>query len=298
MVKLIPLSESSLLSAHELWALASDRLTRAGIDDAALEVEVLLRTALGVDRVAFLAMQREPVSDEAAVEFEGLLARRESREPLAYITDRREFYGMDFAISPAVLVPRQETEILVELAIERAGIANAPTVLDVGTGSGCVALAIAAHVPGADVHAIELSEDALAVAVQNREANGLTDRVTFHKGDLLAGFVDARTRWDVIVSNPPYIPSKVLETLSPEVRAEPRMALDGGADGLDPTRKLMQQAAGLLADDGRMLIEIFSDAGPLAARLATGAFPGTPVTIHKDLLGLQRVLEVGPVPRR
>lgn len=282
----------------QLWASAIGRLTRAGIDDAALEVEVLLRHALDVDRAAFLAMQRELVPDEAAVEFERLLARRESREPLAYITGRREFYGMDFAITPAVLVPRQETELLVELAIERAGIVNAPTVLDVGTGSGCVVLAIAAHAPGADVHAVDLSEDALAVAVQNREANGLTDRVTFHKGDLLSGFVDTPTRWDVIVSNPPYIPSKVLETLSPEVRAEPRMALDGGSDGLDPTRKLMEQAAGLLADDGRVLIEIFSDAGPGAERLANGAFPDTPVTLHDDLLGLARVLEIGPVARR
>lgn len=282
----------------QLWASAIDRLTGAGIDDAALEAEVLLRHALGGDRAAFLAMQREPVPDRTAVEFERLLARRESREPLAYITGRREFYGMDFAITPAVLVPRQETERLVDLAIERAEIVNAPRILDVGTGSGCVALAIAAHVPDAGVHAVDLSEDALAVAVQNREANGLTDRVTFHQGDLMSGFVDTPKRWDVIVSNPPYIPLDVFEKLSPEIRAEPRMALDGGSDGLEPTRRLLEQATGLLADNGRMLIEIFSNAGAEAARLATGAFPDTPVTVHDDLLGLARVLEIGPVARR
>jgi release factor glutamine methyltransferase len=297
LANLIPLIDAGPPRLDKLWAAAIGRLTRAGIDDAALEAEVLLRCALDVDRAAFLAMQREPVPGSAVTNFEGLLARREGREPLAYITGHREFYGMDFAITPAVLVPRQETELLVDLAIKQLQDNKTPGVLDVGTGSGCVALAIAAHAPNADVHAVDLSEDALAVAGRNREAHGLTNRVTFHPGDLLSPFIGTPARWHLIVSNPPYIPSPVLVTLGPEVRAEPRMALDGGPDGLDPTRELMRQAADLLADGGRMLIEIFSDAAPEAARLAHGAFPDTPVTIHNDLLGLQRVLEIGPVAR-
>jgi release factor glutamine methyltransferase len=238
------------------------------------------------------------VSAEASDRFERLLIRREGREPLAYITGKREFYGMDFIVTPDVLVPRQETELLVDLAIERLGDTKTPRVLDIGTGTGCVALAIAAHVSRAQVHSVDASDEALAVATVNRQAHGLAGRVTLHSGDLLSPFIGDAGRWDVIVSNPPYIPSGVIDTLSPEVRAEPRMALDGGPDGLDPTRILLKQANGLLAEHGTVLIEIYSDSARDAKEIAGEAFPGTPVNIHDDLLGLARVLEVGPLSGR
>jgi release factor glutamine methyltransferase len=283
---------------HQLWASASDRLVSADIPDASLEAEVLLRFALGIDRAAFYATLSDPVIADAAGVFERLLVRRESREPLAYITGSREFYGMDFSVTPHVLVPRQETELLVDLAIERLGdtkTPETPRALDIGTGTGCVALAIAAHVPQAQVHSVDASAEALIVATRNREAHGLAERVTLHSGDLLSPFVDDAGRWDLIVSNPPYIPSAVIDTLAPEVRAEPRMALDGGPDGLDPTRELLKQAHGLLAEHGTVLIEIYTDSAAEAKKIAEETFPGTPVNIHDDLLGLARVLEVGPL---
>jgi release factor glutamine methyltransferase len=283
---------------HQVWASARDRLVRADIPDASLEAEVLLRHALGIDRVAFYANLRDPVPVESSGRFDALLVRREGREPLAYITGKREFYGMDFLVTPDVLVPRQETELLVDLAIQRLDDTKTPRVLDVGTGTGCVALAIAAQVPDADVHSVDASDDALTVATRNRDAHGLAGRVTLHRGDLLSPFVGDTPRWDVIVSNPPYIPTDVIATLSPEVRAEPHMALDGGPDGLDPTRELLAQSVGLLADGGRLLIEIYSDSAAEAQRLAAAAFPDTLVSIHSDLLGLARVLEIGPVSGR
>ncbi len=291
------LSDARPICLDRVWASASDRLSQAGIGDATLEAEVLLRHALGINRASFLAEQRDPVSDEAAAEFDRLLDRRVGREPLAYIMGRREFYGTDFAVTPAVLVPRQETELLVDLAVERLNDMTDPRAIDVGTGSGCVALAIALHASSADVHAIDVSEDALTIAARNRETHGLTDRVLLYEGDFMSPFAGDPGRWDVIVSNPPYMPSAVLDTLAPEVRAEPPLALDGGPGGLAPTRKLMEQAPGLLAEGGYLLIEIYSDSAPEAERLAIRAFPKTPVAVHRDLLGLARVLEIGPANR-
>ena len=256
---------------------------------------MLLRHVLQIDRAAFFAGLQDEVPGHVAAELDRLLQRRIAREPLAYITGRREFYAMEFSITPAVLVPRQETELLVDLAVERIGNRLGCRVLDIGTGSGCVALAIATHAPDAEVHAIDLSDEALAVAARNRQAHGLADRVTLHRGDLLEPFLGSSTRFDLIVSNPPYIPSAVLDTLSPEVRAEPGMALDGGADGLDSIRELLVQSQAALAEGGRLLIEVYSDSAQETGRLARASFPQAPVALHDDLLGLPRVLEVGPV---
>ena len=279
------------------WTEARGRLAAAAVDDAWLEAEVLMRHVLGIDRTAFYCRLSDEISLEQASELRRLVGRRTGREPLAYITGVREFYGMDLAVSPDVLVPRQESELLVDLALERIGGLTSPRVLDIGTGSGCIALAISANAPGAVVHAVEASEEALAVAERNRRVHGLDDRVAFHHGRYLAPVIGAADRFDLIVSNPPYIPSAVLRTLSEEVRAEPAMALDGGPDGLEPTRAILSQAPNVLSDGGRLLVEIYSDSARRVAALSASLFPETNVALHDDLLGLPRALEVGPLGR-
>lgn len=279
------------------WTEARERLAASAVEDAWLEAEVLARHVLGIDRSAFYSRLADDISAGQASELRSLVGRRAGREPLAYITGAREFYGMDFAVSPDVLVPRQESELLVDLALQRiAGLAR-PRVLDVGTGSGCIALAISANAPGAIVHAIEASERALAIAERNRRAHGLDGRVAIHSGRYLAPVIGAMDRFDLIVSNPPYIPSAVLKTLSDEVRAEPAMSLDGGTDGLEPTRELFSQAPCALSDGGRLLVEIYSGGARHVAALSAGLFPETDAALHHDLLGLPRVIEIGPFRR-
>lgn len=279
------------------WTEARERLVEAAVEDAWLEAEVLARHVLGIDRSAFYSRLADEISAGQASELRRLVGRRTGREPLAYIIGVREFYGMDFAVSPDVLVPRQESELLVELALERIGELTQPRVLDVGTGSGCIALAISANAPGAVVHAIEASEGALAIAERNRRTHGLDGRVAIHHGRYLAPVIEAKERFDLIVCNPPYIPSAVLGTLPDEVRAEPAMSLDGGPDGLGPTRTLLSQAPSALSDGGRLLVEIYSDSARRLAALSSRLFPEIDVALHDDLLGLARVLEVGPLRR-
>ncbi len=263
-----------------------------GVADAALEAEVLIRHALGIDRARFLSTLDDGLGAAVAGALRGLAERRCAREPLAYITGRREFYGMELRVSRDVLIPRQETELLVDLALERIASARSPRVVDAGTGSGCIALAIAANCPGADVHAVDSSQAALEVAARNRSAHGLEERVILHLGDMLPPGEGGAGPFDVIVSNPPYVPSAVLARLSPEVRAEPAGALDGGPDGLEPTRRLLGRSRDALSTGGVVLVEVFSEGAERALSLAREAFPGSRVSLHADLLGEPRVLEV------
>ena len=219
---------------------AARRLAEAGIDarDAAFDAEVLARHALGWDRATYLARWREPVPSGFEEPFESLVARRRRREPVARITGRREFWGLDFEVAPAVLVPRPESELLVETALARLGDRAAQwEIADVGTGSGCLAIALARELPRARVTATDICPEALAVARRNAARHGAADRVSFHQTDLLEGRPGP---FDLIVSNPPYVPDAVVGTLAPEVsRHEPAAALRGGPDGLDTVRRLV-----------------------------------------------------------
>ena len=279
---------------REAWVEARDRLASAGIDDPWIEAEVLARRVLGIDRTGFYARLSDPVSARQANELQGLAGRRVAREPLAYITGIREFYGLEFAVSPDVLIPRQESELLVDLAVDRVKHLSRPRVADVGTGSGCLAIAIATQVPGAHVHAIEASEAAITVAARNRRAHGLDDRVTIHFGRDLEPVLEGAYGFDLIVSNPPYIPTEVLATLPAEVRAEPAVALDGGPDGLAATRTLLLQAPEVLSGGGRALVEIYSGSAGPVVEMASSLCPEAEVVLHDDMLRLPRVIEVAP----
>ena len=223
-----------------------------------------------------------------------LVGRRLEGEPLAYIVGRREFYGLDLEVDESVLVPRQETELLVETALERlAGMKStrdaAARVVDVGTGCGAIALAIAKHSERADVVGVDVSAAALEVAMKNAARLGLGERVRFVRGNLLEA-VEGPV--DIAVSNPPYIPSGEIGSLATEVRREPRLALDGGADGLDVFRRLVGQARGKMASDGVMVVELMPEQMDSAARFAEGAIEGARASCRFDLVGNRRALVV------
>ncbi len=280
--------------SSQIRLVASDiaaTLQRSGISDSALEAEVLLRHVLQHDRARFYASLQDTMGVEDLERVQELTRRRIAREPLAYITGHREFYGLDFLVSPGVLIPRQETEMLVEGAL---GFANNwqsedISIADVGTGSGAIAVAIAANLPGARVFAIDCSAEALAIASRNCQRRRVPDRVTLLQGDLLAPLTQAV---DLIVSNPPYIATDLLSRLAPEVQCEPQTALDGGEDGLEIIRRLFKQSTSKLKEGGQLIMEISPEQLISVKSIAQENFPQASITHINDLLGLPRCVIV------
>ena len=269
---------------------ATEALQAAGIEDARLEAEVLLRHTLHLDRAHLYARLQEALSPADQAAFHSLLARRLAREPTAYIVGQREFYGLDLETTPAALIPRPETELLVEEALARARRFERPLIVDVGTGNGAIAVALAVHLPQAVLVAIDLSREALALAVRNARRHGAEGRIIFLQADLLAPLAQPA---DLIVANLPYVSSGDWEALPPEIREhEPRAALDGGPDGLREIERLLGQAPSCLRPGGSLLVEL----GPLQAApalaLARRCFPGAAARILPDAAGLDRLLAV------
>ena len=263
-----------------------------GIPDSQLEAELLMGHVLGVDRARMYAALQEEFSDHHLSALERLLAQRLERYPLAYLLGRREFYGLELQVSPAVMVPRQETETLVERALLLAQN-RALTVADVGTGSGAIAIAVAVHLPAARVLAVDVSLEALAVAaanVQRHVPTGRDGRVGLVAGDLLAPITGPL---DMVLTNLPYIPDGDLDALQDEVRLyEPRVALAGGPDGLTLVRRLLAQTQDVLAPGGLVLLEISPVQREAVLQAAAVAFPKAHLEVVQDLAGWERVVEV------
>lgn len=220
--------------------------------DARRDASLLLRHVMRCDRAWALAHPEAELTEQQWKAFEGLVARRAAYEPIQYILGEQEFYGLPLAVSPAVLIPRPETEHLVEAVLERLQHGRSATVVDVGTGSGAIAVALAHTRPAFQVTALDLSPDALQIARLNATANGVADRIRFAESDLLAAVEGEQ--FDCIVSNPPYVPDGDL--LEPQVRDwEPHLALFAGADGLDVYRRLVLQAAKALVPGGLLVME-------------------------------------------
>lgn len=245
------------MAPQEQWttikvlAWTKDYLGTKGIENARLEAEWLLCAATGLDRVGLYLHFDKPLNDDELAAFRAMVARRARREPLQHILGTQEFCGLEFEVSPDVLIPRHDTETLVTEALSRRP--EARSVLDIGTGSGCIAVALAHSLPDAAVTAIDISAAALTVARRNAERNGAA--VEFLAGSLLEPV--AGRSFDLIVSNPPYIPSTDIDRLEPEVRDfDPRGALDGGADGLDLYRTLIPAAPAHLNPAGWLLVEV------------------------------------------
>ncbi|HET8630338.1 MAG TPA: peptide chain release factor N(5)-glutamine methyltransferase [Thermomicrobiales bacterium] len=273
------------VSHRQALAAATALLRAAGSESPRLDAEVLLAHVRGWDRARLYAGLAEPLAAGDAAAFAALVERRAAGEPVAYLTGHREFMGLDFAVGPGVLVPRPETECLVEWLLARArGRWPAPRVADVGTGSGAIALALAYHLPGARVVGVERSAAALAYAAENRRL-GLARRVALVRGDLL-GPVGAV---DVVAANLPYLrPAQMHRGIA----AEPREALLGGADGLDAYRALLPQAAARLATPGLLALELDPGQAAALAALCRAAFPGAAVDVGHDLAGLARFVTV------
>lgn len=264
-------------------------------DTPALDASVLLAHILDKPRSWIVAHSNLALTKQQQAQLSESLNRLESGEPFPYVLGQWEFFGLEFEITPAVLIPRPETELLVEKAI--AWLEQSPecrTVADVGTGSGIIAISIAVHVPDSAILATDISPEALAVARRNARKYDVEDRIQFVKCDLLParteGFSTAKSL-DLICANLPYIPSETLYRLSVFGR-EPTLALDGGQDGLDPIRRLLSLASDWLAPNGRLLLEIESSQGSQAQHLASSLFPEAELHLHQDLAGHDRLLEI------
>ncbi len=270
------------------WTRARRALEAAGLDTPVLDARLLVERAAGVDRLALITDPHRPVGDGAASILESLIDRRaRAREPMAYILGKREFRGLMFETTPAVLIPRPDTETLVEVGLRLVENRAAPRILDIGTGTGAVGLSLLQAKPFATAVLTDISPDAAAVASRNADALALSDRAGILLGSWAAG---AEGPFDLIVSNPPYIPSADIAGLEPDVRDhEPHLALDGGPDGLHAYRAILAQAPGLLAPGGGLAVEIgIGQADDVAALFAAADL--SEIAVTPDLAGRARVV--------
>ena len=269
-------------------------LESAAIPDARLEAEVMVMDVMQKPRQAIFAEQESQVSPQQEEQLAAIVERRLTREPLAYILNYREFYGVNLLVNRDVLIPRPETETMVEHALFMAlmGMESRELVIaDVGTGTGAIAVNLAIHLPAARIYASDAYDATLDVAAYNVRMHNVADRVTLLKGDLLEPLPEPV---DVIVANLPYLPTERIPTLQPEIQWEPAAALDGGADGLDHIRRLLSQASAgdRLKSHGVILLEMDPEQMAEAQSLASAAFPEAEITIEPDLAGRDRVLSV------
>ena len=271
----------------------ANRLSEKGTLDADLESEVIIRHVLGIDRSVFFRDLMRSITFHEKQSLEKIIKRRLLGEPLSYIIGTREFYSISLFVNHDVLIPRQETELLVEtiLSFVNENQLNNPRIVDVGTGSGAIAIALAINVPTAIIDAIDISEKALKVAKSNIDMYGLNDRVSLHRGDLLASINE--NDLDVIVSNPPYIPTGDMSLLQKEVLLEPRVALDGGEDGLGVISRLLWESTIKLSSNGILVFEVGSEQALAALNLAEQIFPKRPVRLLEDLSRNPRAILIG-----
>lgn len=279
------------MNCRQLIKQAAVRLRDAGIPDPEVDAALLLSHLTGKPALALRLDMDTRLDEDVLAAFDGLIQRRLTREPLQYMLGSQPFFGRDFQVDPRVLIPRPETELLAEraaAALQAAAcrLEAAPTALDLCCGSGCLAVTMKLETPYTDVHAADLSSDALAVTRANAQA--LHADITLHQGDLWDAIGEGR--FDVIVSNPPYIPREECRTLQAEVLHEPLMALDGGDDGLDFYRRIAQGALTHLTPGGVLLLEVGAGQGPDVCALLTGAGL-TNTAIHNDFNDIGRMVE-------
>lgn len=263
-------------------------LCNNGVADPRAEAALLLSYVIRKGKTFLIAHPEHIISEDERNEFAGLVKRRASREPLQYITGHQEFFGIDFVVTPDVLIPRPETELLVETAIETLRIKKSPRFCEVGTGSGCISISILHHVPNATAVAADISEKALAVTSRNAEIIGVAARLDLRVSDVFEGF--SEEHFDLIVSNPPYVTAADLKELQPEVRDnEPHSALSDGADGLSVIRRIIAESPKHLKPQGWLILEI----GYEQADRVTSFFRDTvwkAVRIRRDLQGIPRTV--------
>lgn len=282
-------------SVATLLSQARAQLVRGAIPSPQGEARLLLAECLGVSLAWVLAHPESEVPPDRRLQYLSWIDRRETHEPVAYIVGRKGFLGLDFEVTPAVLIPRPETELLVERALaaaDRLLRAKSRTLVaaDLGTGCGAIAVALAARQPMLRVVATDRSDAALAVARANAAKHGVADRIDFRSGDLLE---PVHEHIDLLVANLPYIPSAEIDSLMPDVALfEPREALDGGPDGMLSTRRALEKARGRMDPPAALLFEIGEAQGQALSEFARGIYPEATVTVFKDYAGIDRILSV------
>lgn len=268
----------------------SGYLREKGSDSPRLEAEVLLAHARNCPRIQLYTAYDEPLPESVRTRMREMVQRRAASEPVAYIVGHREFFSLDFHVSPDVLIPRPDTETLVVEVLERIKTLPQPRILELGTGSGCISVAIAANHAQAMLTATDVSTAALAVARRNIDQHGLSDRISTLQSDLYAGLPEG-ARFDVIVSNPPYVRLDEIESLDPDVRIhEPHLGLAGGADGMDVLRRIIDQSPAYLQDAGWLALECAREQTAALKDRIDGAGRFADCRIVNDVSGQPRVL--------
>lgn len=276
---------SSVMRLKDALTSANDRLTAAQVGSPRMNAEVLLMFTLGCDRAHLYAYPERELTDDEQARYDEAIRQRSVGIPSQYITGHQEFWGMDFIVSPAVLIPRPETEHLIETVLTLAREVAKPKIVDVGTGSGCIAIALAKELPDAEIHATEISPAALEVAEANAARLQLDRRIHFHDTDLLRGI--AGSDFDLVVSNPPYVGESEEDQVQLEVRKfEPRSAVFAGPTGLEVIEKLVAAAPDKLKPGGWLLMEI---SGTIADGVKSLLADWSDVKITNDLQGIARV---------
>ena len=276
---------SSVMRLKDALTSAIDRLTAAQVGSTRMNAEVLLMFTLGCDRAHLYAYPERELTDDEQARYDEAIRQRSVGIPSQYITGHQEFWGMDFIVSPAVLIPRPETEHLIETVLTLAREVAKPKIVDVGTGSGCIAIALAKELPDAEIHATEISPAALEVAEANAARLQLDRRIHFHDTDLLRGI--AGSDFDLVVSNPPYVGESEEDQVQLEVRKfEPRSAVFAGPTGLEVIEKLVAAAPDKLKPGGWLLMEI---SGTIADGVKSLLADWSDVKITNDLQGIARV---------
>ncbi len=269
-----------------LWNEMRWRLAAAGVDSPVLDARLLLQAGAGIERSDIVTDPHRPVTEAQRAAVAALIVRREAREPVGYILGRKEFWNLELGVSPAVLIPRPETEFVVMAALEQMPADKPARVLDLGVGSGAILLAILRERPLASGVGLDRSAAAIAMAAANASDLGLAERAAMVEGGWDSPHGE---RFDVVVSNPPYIASGEIERLAPELGYEPRLALDGGPDGLDAYRAIFAQLPVLLAAGGSFAIEVGQGQAEAVAALAYG-HGFTPEAPRLDFAGVERVV--------
>ncbi len=278
------------VTLRQALAAAIAELTANAVGSPRLNAETLLMFTLGCDRAYLYAHPERALTPEEASRYRAAVRERSTGKPAQYITGHQEFWGLDLVVSPAVLIPRPETEHVVETVLDLARGVARPRIVDVGTGSGCIALALAGELPEAEIEAVDISAEALEIAKANAARLQLEQRVRFRRSDLLQSFLVAgeTERFDFVVSNPPYVPEDEPEKVQREVREfEPRVAVFAGPNGMTAYERLIPQAREVLKPGGWLAVEIgFSIEAPVRALLAGWS----EVRVIPDLQGIPRVV--------
>jgi release factor glutamine methyltransferase len=298
--------EANRHSSTQTWTVlailhrTADFFRGRGIETPRLDAELLLSKVLGCERIQLYARYDRPLTPAEVDAFRELVRKRSQRYPVHYLLGEREFFSRPFLVSPDVLIPRPETELLIEAVLAVAGKKKwpKPLIADIGTGSGNIAVTLACELPEAEIHASDISKQALEVARANAERHSSQDRIRFHEGDLFSAFPEElRARLDFVVSNPPYVPACQIGSLMPEVRDhEPKIALAVGGDGLDFFRQITGQAHEWLRPGGCLVLELGAGQMDGVCSLVDASQRFASRTVAKDFAGIERVLQAFTKP--